>query len=103
MVVATVLMQDPEQMVLVEDDDVVGAFSANRADDALNVWVLPRCAGPPSLSAVSVLSRGRICCQFAGRSHPILVHTKEGLDQRTRRWIRLRSNGECGIMYKEEQ
>ena len=42
MVVVDESLQDFAQMSLVEDDDMVRAFSANGADDALNVWVLPR-------------------------------------------------------------
>ena len=41
-IVINVRRKHPAQMVLVEDDQVVQAFSPDRADDPLNVGVLPR-------------------------------------------------------------
>ena len=33
--------QDAAQVTLVEDDDVIQTFAANRADEALDEWILP--------------------------------------------------------------
>lgn len=33
--------QDAPQVTLVEDDDVIQAFAADRADEALDKWILP--------------------------------------------------------------
>ena len=40
-VVADVLLENPPEMVLAEDDQVVHAFAPDRADDSLSVGVLP--------------------------------------------------------------
>jgi hypothetical protein len=40
-VIASVGCKDPAQMGLAEDDDVIKAFAADRADQALRVPVLP--------------------------------------------------------------
>jgi len=40
-VVAGVARKDPAQMGLTEDDDVIEAFSADRADQSLRMPVLP--------------------------------------------------------------
>ena len=40
-VVADVFPEDPSEMVLAEDDQVVEALPAYRPDDSLGVWVLP--------------------------------------------------------------
>ncbi len=42
MVVANISLQDPAQVVFVEDDDVVCTFPTNGANDAFNVRILPR-------------------------------------------------------------
>jgi hypothetical protein len=34
--------QDATQVTLVEDDDVIQTFGADRADEALDIWILPR-------------------------------------------------------------
>ena len=41
-VVAGVARKDPAQMALAEDDDVIEAFPADRADQSLRMTVLPR-------------------------------------------------------------
>ena len=33
--------EDAPQVTLVEDDDVIQAFAADRADEALDIWILP--------------------------------------------------------------
>jgi len=33
--------QDAPPVTLVEDDDVIQAFAADRADEALDKWILP--------------------------------------------------------------
>ncbi len=40
-VVSRVSKQDPKEMTFAEGDDVVGALSTNRSDDALRVGILP--------------------------------------------------------------
>ena len=42
MVVIEVLTKNSNQMCLVQDDDVIKALATNRADQALDVSVLPR-------------------------------------------------------------
>src|SRR5665213_4297665 len=34
--------QDAAQVMLVKDDDVIQTFAADRADEALDIWILPR-------------------------------------------------------------
>ena len=41
MIVLNVGRQDASQMTLVDDDDVIKAFAADRANDALDLGVLP--------------------------------------------------------------
>ena len=41
-VIAGVGRKDPAQMGLAEDDDVIEAFAADRADQSLRMTVLPR-------------------------------------------------------------
>jgi len=45
MVVLEVTSENPAEMAAVEDDNVVEAFAADAADDALAVWRLPRALG----------------------------------------------------------
>ena len=33
--------QDAAQVTLVDDDDVIQTFAADRADEALDIWILP--------------------------------------------------------------
>jgi hypothetical protein len=33
--------EDAPQVTLVEDDDVIQAFAADRADEALDIWIVP--------------------------------------------------------------
>ena len=33
--------EDAPQVTLIEDDDVIQAFAADRADGALDIWILP--------------------------------------------------------------
>jgi hypothetical protein len=40
--VLKILGQDAAQVMLVEDDDVIQTFAADRADEALDIWILPR-------------------------------------------------------------
>jgi hypothetical protein len=39
--------QDPEEMDLAEDDDVIQTFAAQRTDEPLRERVLPRGTAPP--------------------------------------------------------
>ena len=41
-VVLKVCRQHTAQVMLIEDDDVIETFAADRADDALDIGVLPR-------------------------------------------------------------
>jgi hypothetical protein len=62
MVVANVSLQDPSQMILVENDHVVETFSPSGADDPFDVRVLPwraRCC-PYLLDAKSTDASGEI-------------------------------------------
>ena len=45
MVVLNVGRQDAPEMLLVEDDHVIEALSSDRADQSLDVWILPRTRG----------------------------------------------------------
>ena len=42
MMILKVCRQHSAQVTLIEDDDVIEAFAADRADDALDLGVLPR-------------------------------------------------------------
>ena len=59
-VVAGVAGKDPAQLVLAEDDDVIEAFPADRADQSLRMPVLPgsasRSLSPPWVLMASVCS-----------------------------------------------
>jgi hypothetical protein len=44
-VVGDVALEDPTEMPLAEDDDMVEAFSTCRANKALRIWILPRASG----------------------------------------------------------
>ncbi len=44
-VVFEIIFQDPAQPSLMEDNDVIEAFSSNRSDQPLNIGVLPRALG----------------------------------------------------------
>ena len=68
-VMEDVLVEDPPEMVLVENDEMVEAFSADRPDDSLGVGVLPGGLGrgedlpdpvrpddPPELVSVGTIS-----------------------------------------------
>jgi hypothetical protein len=39
--VLKILRQDAAQMMLVKDDDVIQTFAADRADEALDIGILP--------------------------------------------------------------
>src|ERR1700681_1415640 len=61
-VILKVCRQHSAQVTLIEDDDVIEAFAADRADDALDIGVLPwrsRCGDDLSLpNTPSALARG---------------------------------------------
>ena len=39
--VLTILRQDAEEVMLVQDDDVIQTFAADRDDEALDIGILP--------------------------------------------------------------
>jgi hypothetical protein len=59
-VIAGVGREDPAKLVLAEDDDVIEAFPADRADQSLRMPVLPgsasRSLSPPWVLVASVCS-----------------------------------------------
>jgi len=34
--------QDAAQVMLIKDDDVIQTFAADRTDESLDIWILPR-------------------------------------------------------------
>ena len=42
MVILKIARQDAAQMTLIDDDNVIQAFTADRTDQTLDIWVLPR-------------------------------------------------------------
>jgi len=55
-VVREVLGENPQQMSLIENDHMIQALAANRADPALDVWILPwRAVGDDDLLDAQVL------------------------------------------------
>jgi hypothetical protein len=45
MIILEVLGQEPPQMALMQDDDMVQAFSTDTPDEPLHVWILPQTPG----------------------------------------------------------
>ena len=68
-VVGRVASKDPQEVPFIENDNVVEALSADRSDQALTIWILPRRAG--AVWQWSTLERSRLAVLHS-QSAPVL-------------------------------